>query len=446
MSGDSEITSNRPLIIRLCAIFAVALVVRLIGLWILFPEDGWKTVSYGSELGQIAANLAEGRGYSSPFSAGTQPTAWVAPLVPLLWALVFKAAGVFSPASLVCLGILQCIVSAAACCFYFLILRRLLSPLKGSGRYWLWGGLALLILWPLCLRAAATFWYFSWQECAFAGLFWAALMWLDHRTWRWAICLGCYAGCIALINPVTLVLYAGITLAMGRRDEKGKEAGNRLAVDVTARDLTSFAQLCLSLVVFCILLGPWTARNAVRFPALVPIRSSFGVALLQGNNPDGAIVQTANSLHPALNEQEKIKFLEMGEYNYDRAARKLATQYIWNYPGKTAKRVFQRIYVFWCSDIRGDWPWGTSSDLNHSEWCMSRKCIKAMLWVGPLLVFGWIFVSGRLLRIPYKELFVALFIFYPLPFYLANVSPMYAYALQPYILMMCVAGMRKQKS
>lgn len=401
-------------------------------LWVLFPENGWSGVGYGSELGQIASNLAEGRGYSSPFSAGIQPTAWVAPLVPMVWALVFKLLGVFSWASLVCLGVLQCLASAGACGFYYLILRRLARQTENGLPFWVRGGLGLLMIWPLCLKAAATYWYFPWQECAVAALYWTSLKWLDYPAWRSALWLGVCAGVAALINPVPLVLLMGTWLLSWRRSlEPSPSPPARIILQWGL--IVGVAGVCMA---------PWMIRNAVVFGAFVPLRSSLGVELLQGNNPDGAIIQTAHSLHPAVRVEERGKFLSMGERAYNQAALKAALGYIQTHPGMTMKRTLQRAYAFWCSDVRGDWPWQPQVQSPRRWVGVAKNTIKAGIWIGPVLSLIWVMGTGRFKAVPYWGLFVTLFVCLPLPYYITHVSPMYAYALQPYMIILCAAGLR----
>src|SRR5580698_8167944 len=49
-----------------------------------------------AEPGNVAAALAQGRGFSDPFDGGTGATAWVSPLTPLVEAGVFTVFGVKS--------------------------------------------------------------------------------------------------------------------------------------------------------------------------------------------------------------------------------------------------------------------------------------------------------------------------------------------------------------
>jgi hypothetical protein len=427
MNPDSSNTSNRLLVMRLCAIFAVALVVRLIGLWILFPEDGWKTVGYGSELGQIAANLAGGRGFSSPFENGSQPSAWLSPLVPFVWSIVFRIFGEFSAGSLMCIGVLQCVMSAAACVLYFRISSHLSKQAGYAGLRWPLILALIVILWPMCIRAAVTFWYYAWQEVATAGLFLAAMSWLDQGTPKRALKLGLCAGIVAYINPVPIVILIGACIMALRQDRVFRQ--RRLV------------QIALAGLVIVIMVSPWMLRNGIVLKAFVPMRSSFGVELLQGNNPEGAIVQSRNSLHPALNMTERTRFKKSGEIGYCHWALGSALHYMQTSEGATFQRIVLRIYVFWFSDLRGDWTWMEQTQWWHAGF---RAIVKALskigIWVFPLAISIIVWMRFGLNKVPRKGLLITLLLCLPLPYYLTHVSPLYAYGIHPYLLIFAIVG------
>jgi len=52
-----------------------------------------------SETGRIAAHIASGQGFSSPFHEPTGPSAWIPPVYPYLLAAIFRIFGVFSRGS-----------------------------------------------------------------------------------------------------------------------------------------------------------------------------------------------------------------------------------------------------------------------------------------------------------------------------------------------------------
>jgi hypothetical protein len=426
-------------------IFGAALAIRLIGLWVLFPSGGWKDVGYGSELGPIAGNLAEGRGFSSPFENGAQPSAWLSPLVPLVWAGVFASAGGMSVAALVVIGIMQCVVSAAACVVYYLIALHLWRMAGGVGCLWPLMASTVLSVWPMCLKAATVFWYFSWQELAMAVLFLAALKWVSAQSLRTAVVMGACAAIMALINPVPLVILPGALFvacpaATSMPSTRTLTPQNQRAAQPGLLGV-SF-QFVVACAVAGLIIAPWLIRNAVRLHAFVPIRSSFGVELLQGNNPEGAIMQRRQSLHPALNPVERARFNAVGEIGYNRWAMRSALDYVRAHPGMTARRIALRVYAFWCSDVRGDWAWEARRPWWHEGPVATVKALaKIGLWLFPLTMLVAVAAGGGWAPLPARALFVMLFVCFPLPYYLTHVSPMYAYAMQPYLLMAALVGL-----
>src|SRR5260370_41373282 len=52
------------------------------------------------EVSSIAAHIARGQGFSSPFAADPGPPAWIAPAYPYFVAAVFKIFGIYSATSM----------------------------------------------------------------------------------------------------------------------------------------------------------------------------------------------------------------------------------------------------------------------------------------------------------------------------------------------------------
>jgi hypothetical protein len=73
-------------------IFFVALIARFLHLFFFFHAQPPHVGSYlvGQETGSIAASIAAGQGFSSPFYAPSGPTAWVSPVFPYILGAVFK--------------------------------------------------------------------------------------------------------------------------------------------------------------------------------------------------------------------------------------------------------------------------------------------------------------------------------------------------------------------
>src|SRR5277367_2433157 len=122
-------------------IVTIALVLRL-GWIVVAHTYKFKTAdnnfSFGWEMGRIAASIASGHGFSSPFGPATGPTAWEPPLYPYLSAGVFSVFGIYSKASAFVLLSLNSIFSALTCIPIFLIARRVFSEKVAVGSAWTW--------------------------------------------------------------------------------------------------------------------------------------------------------------------------------------------------------------------------------------------------------------------------------------------------------------------
>ncbi len=105
--------------------------------------------SFGYETGSIAASLARGQGFSSPFGHPTGPTAWIAPVYPTLVAGVFKLLGVYSKESAIAVLSLNSLFSALTCIPMVLIGRRTVGNSPGLLAGWLWAVLPIYMKWPI---------------------------------------------------------------------------------------------------------------------------------------------------------------------------------------------------------------------------------------------------------------------------------------------------------
>src|ERR1051325_6508266 len=135
-------------------IVAIALLLR-IGWIVIGHTYKFKTTddnfSFGWEMGRIAASVASGHGFSSPFGPPTGPTAWEPPLYPYLSAGVFTVFGIYSKASAFVLLALNSVFSALTSIPIFLIARRIFSEKVAVGSAWAWALLPNVLFW--CTRA-----------------------------------------------------------------------------------------------------------------------------------------------------------------------------------------------------------------------------------------------------------------------------------------------------
>jgi hypothetical protein len=128
----------RRLATSLVLIAAVAFGARVVFAWhqiAQIPRDVVGTVPFQTETGHIAYSLATGKGFASPFQRDSGPTAWLAPVYPLVVAGIFKIFGVYTH------GSFFAAISLASLVCRFLLRARALpdrawaAPAHGYGRY-----------------------------------------------------------------------------------------------------------------------------------------------------------------------------------------------------------------------------------------------------------------------------------------------------------------------
>src|SRR5215472_18761592 len=82
-------------------------------------------VPFQNEVGNIAASLAQGRGFSDVFRTGTGATAWLAPVYPILVAAIFKVFGIFTVRAFFAACFLNIAFSSAACVPTYFVGKRI---------------------------------------------------------------------------------------------------------------------------------------------------------------------------------------------------------------------------------------------------------------------------------------------------------------------------------
>jgi asparagine N-glycosylation enzyme membrane subunit Stt3 len=124
--------------------------------------------SFGWEMGRIGRSLAQGQGFSNPFSGATGATAWEPPLYPFLIAGVFRLFGIYTHASALVLLTINSLFSALTCIPIFLIARRCFDEKLAIWTAWLWAVMPPVMYW--CTR-------WVW-ETSLAALLLALIFWL----------------------------------------------------------------------------------------------------------------------------------------------------------------------------------------------------------------------------------------------------------------------------
>ena len=361
--------------------------------------------SFGWEMGRIAASLASGHGFSSPFGPGTGPTAWEPPLYPYLMAGVFQIFGIYTKASAFVLLTLNSFFSALTCVPIFLIARRMFSEKVAVGAAWAWALLPNVMFW--CTRAV---WETSLSALLLATAFWLALTLEEREGWLPWCEFGLLWGLIAL-NGTSLLSFlpaAGLW-AWYRRAQRGKR---------------SLAGVVLASIIFFACITPWLVRNYRTFGKFIFIRDNFGAELRlgNGNGADGTLMLY---LDPPHDPYAMHQFETMGEVNYIAMRKQQAIAYISASYGRFAVLSFKRFLCFWAGPPR----------VTDPAWVGMAK---DSLFLASSVLALWGLARALRQHRPGAWLMFWLILFYPAIYYFVYAIPRYRHAIEPEMAILCV--------
>ena len=334
-SGSSSRFPWRPCL----GVFAVALAVRLFFLTLiptdmLHPSTDW-------ELDAIAMSLVTEGQFANPYIEPTGPTAHLAPIPPLILALIFKIFGITMVGGIA--GWLFRMVAQSA-------IWGLLPWIgQRTGLGWkagLTGGLAGA-LWPQFLAHGEAL------AAVLMGLLAMAMLrrWDSIRKGNAdrpafaprpvsSLLLGAAFGISFHVQPVFLVVLLGY-----------------LAVEVWRRaDRARWGSAATVLLGAFLLSIPWGVRNYRTFDAVFFVRSNLGLELRMGNH-EGATANISDPHfndgppHPRTHASEAQRIREVGEVPYMRESRREALDWIRSHPSDFARLTAKRIRYFWLGPV-----------------------------------------------------------------------------------------------
>ena len=358
---------------------------------------------FGAEVCSIAERIAEGRGFSSPFYIDSGPTAWIAPVYPYLAALVFRVFGVFSPASALVLIFLQCLMAAATSIAIYALGARTVGARAGLWAAWIWAVSPIFFRWPV-----SWIWDFTPTALLVSVVLVTTIDAAEKGTLRLWLRMAAIWALIALTNPAPLSVMPFAFLYAAYQNHK---AGVRW-----------MRSLVFSCVLFGALVSPWVIRNEVVFGKPVFFRSNYWFEFYLGNYHASNGVGFSGK-HPNNNPRAFQQYAELGEMRFVELHKKEALEFVRKYPREFLQLTATRTRWFWD---------GTPLRYQTVEWWQPWE-----FW--PLSAAGWIgllFVLTR--RPPGWQLFLALLLIYPIPYYLAYPNAKYRHALEPELLLLGV--------
>ncbi|MDZ4814886.1 MAG: glycosyltransferase family 39 protein [Verrucomicrobiota bacterium] len=321
------------------------------------PKPGSDQADYET----LAYNLYNGKGYRGPSPDVTDPeprTARVPPGTSVTWAALYCLFG----RSFAMIRIFHCVLSAVTVILVYYVGKEAFSRVVGLA------GALIFTFWPMSLlfsvellsETLGVFWLYL--------AIWASLRFASSGSAVWAVASGLSFGGALLVraNIALLMPMLGIWAIITFR--------KRLKVLVTS----ILIPLCVLLM-----LSPWVYRNYKVFGAFVPLTSTGGSSLLQGNNritatdPKYYGYAYWDSSLPEYREQLRAP---NNEFERDRVAKQLAKE--------------------WLSDNKDKWFYLAQAKLRRAFTPFLQADSPLIFRVGMLLAWGPFLVLLIVLFIP----------------------------------------------
>ena len=377
-------------------IFLVALSLRIAFLAHeaqVIPGNVLAYVPFDQEVGSVAKALVEGQGFSCLFRQPTGPTAWLAPVYPLLLAGIFKVFGVFSLSSFYAAALLNCLFSALACFPVFSAGKRVSGLPAAAAASWLWAIFPSGILLP-------TEWIWDTSLSALLGatLLWATLRLAASPRTRDCVGYGIVWGLSLLTNPALGALFPFLF--------------GWVAYCHFRRSLLYPGRLALVFAILLAMCLPWTVRNAVQFHRLIPLRSNFPFELWMGNNE--IYDEHSREVNRITRFEQIRRYTQLGESAFLNEKWQKARRFISGHPGLTLRLFGRRIVATWL---------GTESpqrDFLHPD-----SLLVALVFAWNVLVLVAVLIALVRLRIRRNLFFFPIAAFpvvFPIVYYLTQTS------------------------
>ena len=323
--------------------------------------------AFGSNYEQmaIARSLVSGHGFANPFGYTTGPTAAYTPVHPLMLAAVLYLWGDRPPTALVL--VLTEVAIQTLCVVLLLYIAT------AAFASWIPGAIAACAL-LLCTRPLPQ-WESSTAWLAFEAVFLCALVGVR---WGWT---GAVMGLGWLVSPALgPASIAAVWLLRGRK------------------------YVIASAAIAIVVIAPWAARNWLVLRTPTFLRDNFGLELFLSNNDlagpreEDAEAERYQRWHPGSNPAVAAELARLGEPKYFGRLQSEALYWIRRHPGRFRDLALARIWMWWAS-----------------SWLVAGISLLAFvgLWIHRRTTSGKAALAGLLI--------------FPVPYYLIQFNPRYAY-------------------
>jgi len=365
------------------------------------------TVPFAQEAGSIAYSLSVGRGFSAPFRKDTGPTAWLAPVYPLVLALLFRIFGAFTLHAFYAAAALNILFSTAATIPLYFAAKRVGGIAVASMAGWLWA------IFP---NAFVIPFEWIWDTClsAFLGsaILWATLALPGRRSRAW-IAYGLLCGLSLLTNPSLGALFPFLFVWLAFQQRKSPGPSFRLPL------------LAATVAILCCL--PWTIRNCTVFHRFIPLRSNFPFELWLGNN-EAFDDQSPNLRARVTIYGEVRRYVQLGESAFMDEKWSKATTFIAAHPRLELRLTRDRFVAMWLGTPH---PF---RDFLGSDSLLARISLLANALVASGTLAGVALLSTR--RNPFALPVAAFPVVFPCVYYFTHASLRYRHPVDPALLLL----------
>jgi len=373
------------------------------------PHRALSALPFLFESGNIAYSLASGHGFGSPFRVDTGPTAWMTPLYPMLLSGIMRILGIYTFASWVGAVAMNICFSTLACIPLYHAGKRVGGAGLAAGAAWLWA-----IFPNAILLSFESLWDASLSALLGATVVWATFRLAGTARARGWSAYGFLWGTILMVNAAVSSLLPLMLGWAAYRNWKERLPWMRNTV---------FA--CGIAILCCV---PWTVRNYLVFHSVVPLRSTLGLQLWVGNNPDAHVVWLGEH-HPIHDTAERRRYVELGEIAYMAEKGRNAVRYMLTHPRHEAELIRGRFVMLWSG--------GTPRPIDdfiasHSAWFRYVVLFNLCTALGALA--GLVFLFRR--RNIYAFPLAAGPVVFPFAYYLTLASPRYRHPIDPVLMLL----------
>lgn len=313
-----------------------------------------------NEAGGIARWIVTTHSFSSPFHDAQGPTAWLAPIYPLLVAGAFLPFGIQTSASALAMMLFNAVCSAAAGVVVYKIGEEVGGEKAGLFAGWMWALSPYIAILPYIL------WDTALSALILATALLQTLKLLSGNSEGWAAC-GLTWGVAALVSPALLAPLPILLLVLSERGKKWKPV----------------AIMALSTLV---LIVPWTVRNYIVFREILPIRSN-GLAEVYFAN-------AGFDTHPL---GPSMEYQHMGEAAFTARANDQALKLIESAPLTFMRNSFKRAIWFWIYPP-SFWPISVAIDVS-AFWGLvitfRKSRMLGLTLLAPLAVYPLIYYASQ---------------------------------------------------